>query len=251
MLTIGRLAAYAGVTVRTVRHYHQVGLLPEPARDRSGYRTYGADDVVRLIKIRTLAGAGVPLSRVPDLLDAPPERVAEAVHEIDARMQDEMTRIQLNRDEIAKLAKGDDLALPDEVAAFLGRLCDLGVSESMLELEREAWIIIAARWPERIPEWMAAKQIEFDDPVMLELYRLLDDPGNWSLDDPRLVRAAELLAQLAERTEGQPQPEELDDPAFAELLDSLASRFAPVTDRIQQLMNERGWSGWTQLERTV
>ena len=33
MLTISQLASYAGVTVRAVRHYHQVGLLPEPARD--------------------------------------------------------------------------------------------------------------------------------------------------------------------------------------------------------------------------
>ena len=38
MLTIGQLAAYAGVTVRAVRHYHQVGLLPEPERDASGCR---------------------------------------------------------------------------------------------------------------------------------------------------------------------------------------------------------------------
>jgi MerR family regulatory protein len=65
MLTIGQLAAYAGVTVRTVRHYHQIGLLPEPERDASGYRRYGARAVVSLIKIRTLANAGVF-----DLLDA-------------------------------------------------------------------------------------------------------------------------------------------------------------------------------------
>ena len=33
MLTISQLATYAGVTVRAVRHYHQIGLLPEPERD--------------------------------------------------------------------------------------------------------------------------------------------------------------------------------------------------------------------------
>ena len=64
MLTISQLAAYAGVTVRAVRHYHQIGLLPEPERDHSGYRTYDAAAVVRLIRIRTLADAGVPLARV-------------------------------------------------------------------------------------------------------------------------------------------------------------------------------------------
>ena len=36
MLTISQLAAYAGVTVRAVRHYHAKGLLPEPERDAPG-----------------------------------------------------------------------------------------------------------------------------------------------------------------------------------------------------------------------
>ncbi|MGY2061630.1 MerR family DNA-binding transcriptional regulator, partial [Nocardia gipuzkoensis] len=53
MLTIGQLATAAGVTVRTVRHYHHVGLLPEPERDASGYRRYGAQAAVDLIRIRT------------------------------------------------------------------------------------------------------------------------------------------------------------------------------------------------------
>ena len=38
MITISQLARHAGVTIRAVRHYHQIGLLPEPERDASGYR---------------------------------------------------------------------------------------------------------------------------------------------------------------------------------------------------------------------
>ncbi|WP_425302036.1 MerR family DNA-binding transcriptional regulator [Nocardia farcinica] len=53
MLTIGELAAHAGVTVR---HNHAKGLLAEPERDHSGYRRYPAAAVVELIRIRTLAG---------------------------------------------------------------------------------------------------------------------------------------------------------------------------------------------------
>jgi DNA-binding transcriptional MerR regulator len=41
-LTIGQLAAYAHVTIKAVRHFHQRGLLQEPPRDASGYRRYGA-----------------------------------------------------------------------------------------------------------------------------------------------------------------------------------------------------------------
>ena len=66
MLTIGQLASYTGVTVRAIRHYHQRGLLAEPARDASGYRRYDGRAVVELIRIKTLAGAGVPLARIPN-----------------------------------------------------------------------------------------------------------------------------------------------------------------------------------------
>ena len=92
VLTIGQLAAYAGVTTRAVRHYHQIGLLPEPERDASGYRTYAAPDVVRLIRIRTLAEAGVPLARVEELLDADEEGFTTAVAEIDRRLRGEIKR---------------------------------------------------------------------------------------------------------------------------------------------------------------
>ncbi|MFB6620012.1 MerR family transcriptional regulator [Streptomyces sp. NPDC056367] len=65
MITIGQLARYVGVSVKTIRVYHDKGLFPEPERDGSGYRRYGADEVIALIKIRTLAEAGVPLARNP------------------------------------------------------------------------------------------------------------------------------------------------------------------------------------------
>ena len=43
------------MTVRAIRHYHQRGLLAEPARDASGYRRYDGHAVVELIRIKTLA----------------------------------------------------------------------------------------------------------------------------------------------------------------------------------------------------
>src|SRR6059058_375206 len=103
MLTISQLAAYAGVTVRAVRHYHKVGLLPEPERDRSGYRRYDAAAVVELIRIRTLADAGVPLARVKELLTADDEEFAAAVEEIDRRLRAEIRERQRHRERIAQL----------------------------------------------------------------------------------------------------------------------------------------------------
>src|ERR1039457_142988 len=115
MLTIGQLAAYAGVTARAVRHYHQIGLLPEPERDASGYRRYGASAVVSLIKIRTLDDAGVPLSKIGQMLHAAAQPFDEAVQRIDSHRREEIERLETSRKQIAQLAAGDSLALPPEV----------------------------------------------------------------------------------------------------------------------------------------
>jgi DNA-binding transcriptional MerR regulator len=253
MLTIGQLASYAGVTVRAVRHYHQMGLLPEPERDASGYRKYGALAVVELIKIRTLAEAGVPLSQVGELLKADEASFADAVRAIDRRLRGEIKRLQTNRKQIARLAAGDSLVLPPEVVAYLDRLRELGVSGGMVEGERAGWILIAARWPDRIPEWMADKQSQLEDPRVLRLYRLLGDVLESDSDDPRLEEAADILAEIVEqahaRGELDNRDEAFDDLPFVELLDSLVVESDPLGQRLLELMRERGWTGWTRLER--
>ncbi len=133
MLTISQLAAYAGVTVRAVRHYHAKGLLPEPERDHSGYRRYDAAAVVELIRIRTLADAGVPLSRVQRAAGADEEEFAAAVDDIDRRLRAEIRERQRHRERIAQLAAGDSLALPPEAVAYLDRLRELGVPERVID----------------------------------------------------------------------------------------------------------------------
>src|SRR6476660_5888712 len=87
MITIGQLARYAGVTIKAVRHYHQRGLLDEPPRDSSGYRRYTAADALKLVKIRILAEAGVPLARIKDLLTADPDEFNAAIADIDRSLQ--------------------------------------------------------------------------------------------------------------------------------------------------------------------
>ncbi|KQW53495.1 MerR family transcriptional regulator [Nocardioides sp. Root1257] len=253
MLTISQLAAYAGVTVRAVRHYHQVGLLPEPARDHSGYRTYGAADVVRLIRIRTLAEAGVPLARVQELLDASPSEFGAAVDQIDAELRAKVRELQEHRRRIAQLAAGDTLAVPAEVVTYLDRLRGAGVSTAMVEGERDAWILMAARWPEQIPEFMAEKNAQLDDPRTLRLYLLIDELNEAGLDDERLGAVADLMVEMneesARRGDLDRQDGALGDDAFVALLDAFATSAHPMVERLQELMAERGWTGWIKMER--
>jgi DNA-binding transcriptional MerR regulator len=254
MLTISQLAAYAGVTVRAVRHYHNVGLLPEPERDASGYRRYGAAAVVSLIKIRTLANAGVPLSAIAGLLEADPAAFAEAVRRIDDQLRDEVERLEHSRKQIAQLAAGDNLFLPPEVTCYLDRLRDIGVAERLVEGERDAWILLAARWPDQIREWMPGKLAELEDPRVARLYRILSElfENDDGVDDPRLVEAADLMAGTFEQAyaAGAAYPDKSSHDALPfDLLDAHAVESDPRAARLMELMRERGWAGWIRLER--
>ncbi|GLW10929.1 MerR family transcriptional regulator [Microtetraspora sp. NBRC 13810] len=249
MLTIGQLAAYAGVTVRAVRHYHQIGLLPEPERDASGYRRYGAKAVVSLIKIRTLANAGVPLSQIGQMLDADASTFAEAVQRIDGDLRDEIERLEISRKQIAQLAAGDSLALQPEVVSYLDRLREIGVSERLVEGERDGWILVSARWPDQICEIMPAKFAQLDDPEFVRLYRVLSEMSESDADDdPRLDEVADLMAAgLAEHAYAS--GEVAHDGLPFDLLDALALEYDPRAQRLLDRIRERGWASWTRAER--
>lgn len=249
MLTISQLAAYAGVTVRAVRHYHAKGLLPEPDRDHSGYRRYDADAVVTLIRIRTLAEAGVPLSRVQELLDADEDAFAAAVAEVDRRLRAEIRERQRHRERIARLAAGDSLALPPEVVAYVQRLRDVGVSEEMVAAERDAWILVAARIPGQMPLYMEAKNAQLDDPGVLQMYRDLAEVVTWDAEDPRLdVVADRLAAELESAPDSAWDGDQLPD-ELAELLDAVFLDKVPGARRILRRLEHNGWTGWTNTRR--
>jgi DNA-binding transcriptional MerR regulator len=253
MLTIGELASYAGVTVRAVRHYHAKGLLPEPERDYSGYRRYDAGAVIELIKIRTLAEAGVPLARVRELLQADEEEFATAVADIDRRLRAEIRQRQRHREQIARLAAGDNLTLPPEVVEYLDRLRVLLVDERIVQVERDGWILLAAHSPERVPEWMARKREQIADPQLIDFYRTLGQALDQTADDPRLVELADKLAayitQLADE-QGEDYIDDTDiEPPLVKLMDTLAFDTVPPARRLIELLKERGWTGWTKLER--
>ena len=251
-MTISQLASYAGVTVRAVRHYHAKGLLPEPTRDHSGYRRYDAAAVVELIRIRTLAEAGVPLTRVKELLAAGEEEFISAVDEIDRRLRAEIRESQRHRQRIAKLAAGESLALPPEAVAYLDQLRDLEIPERMISGERDAWILVAAQLPERMEMYIQSKRQQMEDPSVVELYRDLDAVIDWEPNDPRLPALADrLVAQLEAVDDAQWQAfaEEPMSEDVVDLLDSMFLDRVPIAAELRRLLEQRGWTGWTKLER--
>lgn len=253
MLTIGRLASYAGVSIRAVRHYHQIGLLPEPERDASGYRSYDAAAVLRLIRIRTLAEAGVPLARVRELLDADPETFAAARIEIDRELRARIRTLQEHRRRVAQLGSVESLAVPEEVADYLERLRGIGTPPVLVEAERDAWILLAARFPETISAIIADKVAQLADPRIRRLYQLLGRLTVEPEDDELLRAIADLLSDLYEEAAANgvldQQDEVIPDQAFVRLLDAFSFAAHPVVARLGELLAERGWTGWTRVEK--
>jgi DNA-binding transcriptional MerR regulator len=254
MLTISQLAAYAGVTVRAVRHYHTTGLLPEPARDASGYRRYDAAAVVDLIRIRTLAAAGVPLSRVRELLAADEEEFRAAVADIDRRLQAEIRDLQRHRRQIGRLAAGDSLALPPEAAAYLARMQELGFRRRLIDIERDSWILIAAQMPAEVPALMAVKHAQIEHEPLRRLYLDIGELADCGPDDPRLPSLADRVVAFIEADAARGAGVEDEHPISAELIALLDEAFVtsfPCARRLLALLEERGWTGWTDIRRTA
>ncbi len=70
-MKVGELARRAGMTVRTLHHYDEIGLLSPSRRTDSGHRLYGAAEVERLQQIASLRQIGFPLEEIRELLGGP------------------------------------------------------------------------------------------------------------------------------------------------------------------------------------
>jgi MerR family transcriptional regulator, thiopeptide resistance regulator len=89
---VGALAKATGLTVRTLHHYDEIGLLQPSARLTGGHRLYDADDVARLYRIIRLRQLGFPLRQVAAVLAEPEWQLAPAIerHLAEARHRAEM-----------------------------------------------------------------------------------------------------------------------------------------------------------------
>jgi DNA-binding transcriptional MerR regulator len=235
MITIGQLADYAGVTIKAIRHYHRRGLLPEPPRDSSGYRRYSAEDAVQLVKIKTLAEAGVPLARVKDLLAADPDRFAAAIAEIDRNLQQRAEELLRTRERIARLGAGDRLFVSAEVADYLDRLRALGVSGRTVQMERDLWILLQSVSAPEATIWIADKRDAIGDPEFQAIYLDYDAAFDWSPDDPRLYPLAERARRWLANRPARSGAERRPNPAVARFVASSAEASSPAWDRLAEI----------------
>ncbi|MGW3334809.1 MerR family transcriptional regulator [Streptomyces rubiginosohelvolus] len=113
-MQIGEVAARTELSLRTIRHYEETGLVTPSARSQGGFRLYTETDVARLMVIRRMKPLGFTLDQMRDLLDATDRLDADAAlgaeereallervraYQREAAAQVEKLRVQLSRAE--------------------------------------------------------------------------------------------------------------------------------------------------------
>jgi DNA-binding transcriptional MerR regulator len=99
---VGELARRAGVTVRALHHYDELGLLTPSERTHGGHRLYAADDVQRLYRLLALRSLGLPLEEIGPLLERD-DGVGETVRRHLARVEHQLNALGALRTKLARL----------------------------------------------------------------------------------------------------------------------------------------------------
>src|SRR5437879_10705792 len=89
-LKVGELAKRTGLTIRTLHHYDEIGLLRPSLHTESGHRLYAAGDVVRLQQVLSLRQLGFSLEEIRGCLDRPGFSTLEVIRLHRARLRDQI-----------------------------------------------------------------------------------------------------------------------------------------------------------------
>ncbi|MER7316446.1 MULTISPECIES: MerR family transcriptional regulator [Streptomyces] len=92
--SVGQVAAFAGVSVRTLHHYDKAGLLSPGGRSDSGYRLYGDADLARLQQILFYRELGFPLDEIAAVLDGPRQDATERLRARRRALHEEIARLR-------------------------------------------------------------------------------------------------------------------------------------------------------------
>jgi len=212
-----QLADLAGATVKAVRYYHRIGLLPEPERNTSGYKQYDTTHLVRLLQIRRLSDLGFSLDQVEELA-APGSEPVDVVRNLDAELAAEIDRLTEVRAELAALLEHRAPVYVPKGFASIGRRLN--------DVQRSLLLVYAAVLS---PEAMAEFSGMIAEPSETE-----EDFQNLPADAP-----AEQIEDIARRMVVVVREQYVEHPNFEAGLDVLAPRWGRIAgETMAQAMHD-------------
>lgn len=244
-MRIGELAGIVGVSTRTLRHYHQEGLLPEPARDSSGYRRYTISDLTLLLRIRRLRELGLSINDVRDVLSRDTGRgLRDVLSELDQDLQAQQRSIAAVRERIQQLLADSEIdALHDEDTThsheIFQHLRQLGAVGQAYRTDQAMMAVLP---DQKAQEWTTAWQQllsnQGDAEELAATYAEFDALVSAPLGDPRIRALADRIWRL------MPQ-EFLDQLWVAEnyaekpTVKALAASLSPAQAQVMELLVQR------------
>ena len=251
----GEIARLAGVTVRTLRHYRSIGLLPEPNRSDNGYCEYTLDDLLRLLRIKHLAALGFSLEDIGGMLATldsdDRSKATDLLDELDRSLVDQIERLEQKRRTLAFVrAKELDADIPVRLAAIVDMLKNHGLPEDALNSERDVMLLAGAVLSEndldetervyralverdliddyvKINGWimdLPPDATEKDKSAVVEriievMEPLLDcfDPGNWDEEPTEAELKSEALLRQYQAQSLNPAQQEVSDRTIARI----------------------------------
>jgi DNA-binding transcriptional MerR regulator len=219
LLQIGEVAKLIGISPKTIRYYHEIGLLAEPKRTEGGYRLYAAHDLLRLQRIRRLRSLGLTLDRIREILgesDVEQEvLLRNALQSLVEELTAQIVELEERREMLKKLLVEDTLdqpRLPDEPPSAL--LLDVvrdQLGAYLTNISEESWkwsekvdaLLGAFRWPESyrktikdVVKHIAEQPEQYKE--LLALEERFAALANLPEDSPEVDRLAEDYARSGE-----------------------------------------------------
>ncbi|GAA4598446.1 MerR family transcriptional regulator [Planotetraspora phitsanulokensis] len=189
LYTIGQLARRTELSVRTIRFWSDIGLIPPAGRSAGGYRLYDAEAVTRADLVRTLRDLGIGLESVREILlrQASVAEVAQAhVRALDAEIRTLRLRRAVLRTVVERGGTTEETLLMHKLALLSVRerrqIIDDFVDRVTAGVDLDADAAVIAQWMRELPDDPAPEQVD----AWIELAELVGDE-DFQLTIRRLV----------------------------------------------------------------
>ena len=259
-LHIGEVAHLLGVSQKTIRHYHKVGLLAEPERSQGGYRLYTASDLMRLLRIRRLQALGLSLKQIKGILGTPDQErpLREVLEVLLADLSAQIAALERRRARIQRLLAEETLAAIDASAEMPALLqwAQMHLKDQLPQASAQVWkqdtqifgLLEAFHWPGDTQEQMkeAIKQA-VQQPELIQQWSALVEPlaalAAVPEDAPEVERLVEQVMQsgavsIFQSAESLPAP--APESPFGEIMgDLMLSALSPAQRRFLELIQHR------------
>lgn len=195
LIQVGELAKRAGLTVRTLHHYEQTGLLTPSARSEAGYRLYNLSAVQRLHMIKALAQAGLTLATIKDYLDRQtlslPELLTQQIDMLNAQLRD----VGRLRDRLLVLREALASGNEPDLESWLQTLELMKMYDRWFSQQELAALPFAAQDEQRAQAWRELTE---------EVQTLM--ASGCPTDSPQAMRSAtRWMERLEQDTAGRPE----------------------------------------------